>query len=263
MVEFREETDSILKFYCQHSSLSYKVVIIILLTLKDSFMKHSLKLKSCVFTFRSFMVIAVSLWVVIPLKGFAQAKKSELTREVDFSSQVKMVPQKCHYWCYYACLEAVTDNLQCFYCSDYIRHYLMNEESNPYPQNIVSNEDFENAIEMFKENYDAPCESSSVYDNFGISAGNFYTYLETNGFGICSSSDFVRKISQEGENPTITFFVKREDETAHCVAFVGSKLYNNNWNDPNSVIYIMDPGYSDIKSYTLSELYTYNAIYCK
>ena len=71
------------------------------------------------------------------------------------------------------------------------------------------------------------------------------------------------KISQEGENPTITFFVKREDETAHCVAFVGSKLYNNNWNDPNSVIYIMDPGYSDIKSYTLSELYTYNAIYCK
>lgn len=89
MVEFREETDSVLKFYYQCSSLSCKVVIIILLILKDSFMKHSLKLKSCVFTFRSFMVIAVSLWVVIPLKGFAQAKKSELTREVDFSSQVK------------------------------------------------------------------------------------------------------------------------------------------------------------------------------
>ena len=46
------------------------------------------------------MLIIVALWVVIPLKGVAQATMSELTKKVDFSSEVKMVSQKYDYWCY-------------------------------------------------------------------------------------------------------------------------------------------------------------------
>lgn len=73
-------------------------------------MKRFLNLKFSVFShinFRAFVLIIVALWVVIPLKGVAQATMSELTKKVDFSSEVKMVSQKYDYWCYYACLESI------------------------------------------------------------------------------------------------------------------------------------------------------------
>lgn len=229
-------------------------------------MKRFLNLKFSVFShinFRAFVLIIVALWVVIPLKGVAQATMSELTKKVDFSSEVKMVSQKYDYWCYYACLESITNDLQCFYCFDFIHRYLMDGQSNPYPKKNVSDEEFRNAIEMLKDNSNATCTFSSVYANLGVSGGNFGDYLTTNGFQVSSALDFIKKISQQGDNPSITFFLEINSDAAHCVAFVGSQLYNNNWNDPKSIIYIMDPGFDRIRECSLNDVNAYSAVYCK
>ena len=55
-----------------------------------------------------------------------------------------------------------------------------------------------------------------------------------------------------------------DGNTGHCVVFLGSKLYNNSWDDPKSKIYLMNPAFESIREVTLTEINdTYNIIYCK
>lgn len=85
------------------------------------------------------------------------------------------------------------------------------------------------------------------------------------GFSESSMGSFIRKISKNDEgNPSITFFIDMDGNTGHCVVFLGSKLYNNSWDDPKSKIYLMNPAFESIREVTLTEINdTYNIIYCK
>ena len=59
-------------------------------------------------------------------------------------------------------------------------------------------------------------------------------------------------------------FIDMDGNTGHCVVFLGSKLYNNSWDDPKSKIYLMNPAFESIREVTLTEINdTYNIIYCK
>lgn len=55
-----------------------------------------------------------------------------------------------------------------------------------------------------------------------------------------------------------------DGNTGHCVVFLGSKLYNNSWDDPESKIYLMNPAFKSIREATLTEINdTCDIIYCK
>jgi len=230
-------------------------------------MKHfSLKFKLSGGLFLKYLVLEmVILGVIIPLNVFAQGASSELTKEVDFSSEVTRVTQEYEYWCVYACLESLNTSLpQCTHCFNFLHRFYMNGESNPYQ--LVTDKDFKDAIDKLKADADETCNSSDIYEKFGASGESFEAYLNSENIYEISMIDFSKKITEENEsNPSITFLVTNEDShTRHCVVFMGSQLYNNNWFDPKSVIRIMNPAFSSIRDITYYELTTmYGAIYSK
>ena len=72
-----------------------------------------------------------------------------------------------------------------------------------------------------------------------------------------------KKIIQQGDKPTITIFLEIKIDPPNSVSCEGSQLYNNNWNDPKSIIYIMDPGFDRIRECSLNDVNAYSAVYCK
>ena len=195
---------------------------------------------------------------------FFMVASSELTKEIDFSSAVTRITQKYEYWCVYACLESLNTSLpQCTHCFNFLHRFYMNGASNPYQ--LVSDEDFKDAIDKLEADADETCNSSDIYEKFGVSGESLDAYLLSEGFSESSMGSFIRKISKNDEgNPSITFFIDMDGNTGHCVVFLGSKLYNNSWDDPKSKIYLMNPAFESIREVTLTEINdTYNIIYCK
>lgn len=206
----------------------------------------------------------VILGVIIPLNGFAQGVTNVLTREVDFRAEVTEITQKYEYWCVYACLESLNTSLpQCTHCFNFLHRFYINGESNPYQ--LVSDKDFKDAIENLKVNADETCNSPNTYEKFAVAGESFNSYLQSEGFSESNMGDFIRKISRNDEgDPSITFFIAMNGDTGHCVAFRGSKLYNNSWDDCNSKIYLMDPYFGFEREFTLTDLNnTYSMVYSK
>ena len=206
----------------------------------------------------------VILGVIIPLNGFAQGVTNVLTREVDFRAEVTEITQKYEYWCVYACLESLNTSLpQCTHCFNFSHRFYINGESNPYQ--LVSDKDFKDAIENLKVDADETCNSPNTYEKFAVAGESFNSYLQSEGFSESNMGDFIRKISKNDEgDPSITFFIAMNGNTGHCVAFRGSKLYNNSWDDPESKIYLMNPAFKSIREATLTEINdTCDIIYCK
>lgn len=206
----------------------------------------------------------VVLGIIIPLSGIAQGTTSKLTKEVDFSNEVDEVTQKYEYWCVYACLESLNKSMpQCTNCFNFLHKYYMDGKSNPYQ--FVSDDDFDTAIEKLKLNADETCESSSIYEKFGVTGEYLKSYLQTEGFSESNMGDFMRKISKKDVgDPSITFFIDARGNNGHCVVFLGSKLYNDRWDDPDSKILLMDPSFGFERNLTLTELTaTYSTIYSK
>lgn len=200
----------------------------------------------------------------IPLNGIAQDTTNELTKEVDLSGEVTTVTQKYDYWCVYACLESLNKSMpQCTHCFNFLHRFYMNGNSNPYQ--YISNEEFDNAINKLKIDTDGTCNSSKTYEKFGVAGESLNAYFQSEGFTESNIRDFVRKISDKDEgDPSITFFIDLNGNTAHCVVFLGSKLYNNTWDDPNSKIYLMNPTFKSIRETTLADIHdTYDMIYTK
>ncbi len=230
-------------------------------------MKHfNLRFKLLEGIFLKYQVLVMAVFgVIIPLDGIAQGINNNLTKEVDFSSEVTRVTQKYEYWCVYACWESLNTSLpQCTHCFNFLHRFYMNGESNPYQ--FVSDKDFKDAIERLKADADETCNFSGIYEKFGVSGESFEAYFNSENIYEISMVDFSKKITEENEsNPSITFLVTNEDShTRHCVVFMGSQLYNNNWFDPKSVIRIMNPAFSSIRDITYYELTTmYGTIYSK
>jgi hypothetical protein len=119
--------------------------------------------------------------IIIPLNGFAQGASSELTKEIDFSSAVTRITQKYEYWCVYACLESLNTSLpQCTHCFNFLHRFYMNGASNPYQ--LVSDEDFKDAIDKLEADADETCNSSDIYEKFGVSGESLDAYLLSEGF---------------------------------------------------------------------------------
>lgn len=229
-------------------------------------MKHS-DLKFNVFEnlfFEYFIMGMVVLLAVIPLNGYAQQTDDELTKEVDFSRQVTEVTQEHDNWCVYACLSSLnTSSPQCTHCFNFLHRYYMNGQRNPYQ--FVNDTDFDDAIKDLKADADQTCTSSGTYGSFGVTGEKCDEYLRSEGFSKTSMGVFYEKITQVYSDPSVTFFIDLGDSNAgHCVVFMGSKLYNNNWYDPNSKIELMDPAFGCIRETTYGDLQsTYDEIYCK
>lgn len=229
-------------------------------------MKHS-NLKSNVLEsfFLEFLIMGIVILLAgIPLNGYAQQTDDELTKEVDFSKEVTEVAQEHDYWCVYACLSSInTSSPQCTHCFNFLHQYYMSGRPNPYQS--VRKDDFDNAIKDLKADANKTCTSSSTYANFGVTGEKCDEYLRYAGFSKTSMGVFYEKITQVNSSPSITFFIDSGDCNAgHCVVFMGSKLYNNDWYDPNSKIELMDPAFGCVRETTYGNLQTtYDAIYSK
>jgi hypothetical protein len=82
----------------------------------------------------------------------------------------------------------------------------MNGASNPYQ--LVSDEDFKDAIDKLEADADETCNSSDIYEKFGVSGESLDAYLLSEGFSESSMVSFIRKISKNDEgNPSITFLL--------------------------------------------------------
>lgn len=215
----------------------------------------------------SFMLLiwgVVTFLIIMPLNGQAQQTDGVLTKEIDFSHEVTRVTQKYDYWCVYACLESLDTGFpQCTHCCDFLRRFYMNGERNPYQ--FVDDEAFDNAMKVLKADTNKTCTSSENYADFGVVGEKFAEYLKFEDFSESSMRDFSKKITEEdSDDPSVSLFVNTDGNTAHCVVFLGSKLYNNNWSDPNSVIYLMNPEFESIRETTYHDLLgTYDDIYSK
>lgn len=155
-------------------------------------MKHfSLKFKLSRCVILKYLVLKFAIFgIIIPLNGFAQGASSELTKEIDFSSAVTRITQKYEYWCVYACLESLNTSLpQCTHCFNFLHRFYMNGASNPYQ--LVSDEDFKDAIDKLEADADETCNSSDIYEKFGVSGESLDAYLLSEGFSESSMVSFI------------------------------------------------------------------------
>ena len=70
----------------------------------------------------------------------------------------------------------------------------MNGASNPYQ--LVSDEDFKDAIDKLEADADETCNSSDIYEKFGVSGESLDAYLLSEGFSESSMGSFIRVIHQ-------------------------------------------------------------------
>lgn len=65
----------------------------------------------------------------------------------------------------------------------------MNGASNPYQ--LVSDEDFKDAIDKLEADADETCNSSDIYEKFGVSGESLDAYLLSEGFSESSMVSFI------------------------------------------------------------------------
>lgn len=211
------------------------------------------------------MVIGAALLFATSVNTSASAIDDGLIKKVDLSSLVGKVKQKYDYWCVYACLESVTGKDQCDYCSDYLRNRLesyYNNGENPYDDHIDS-ASFNRAMRsLIDSSYGAPCDSSAVYEKFGVIYSDIGDFLEDNDFEQGNSSKFYRQISLPDEDdPDPGLLISIEGVNGHCVVFRGSEYYDNDWFHRDSKILIMNPASDDIETITYQEFCQYSYMY--
>ncbi len=83
------------------------------------------------------------LMLIFMLCSLCLYGQDEITKSIDFSSQVNEVQQEEDAWCVYACLEAVDGNDQCDYCTWFISDYLLSDSChNVYEEEYISDDDY-------------------------------------------------------------------------------------------------------------------------
>ncbi|PCH70301.1 MAG: hypothetical protein COC06_05290 [Bacteroidales bacterium] len=185
---------------------------------------------------------------------FAQ---TELTRKVDYSSDIKTTKQKYDFWCVYACLEALDKGNQSDNCGWYIQRFIeprYDKEENPYHTMAWST--FEYVMNYYKENggYKSVRKEPSYFRKFGVIETTLDAYFYRENIHSISLSEITEELdSGEKHSPVIITTYPDEDSFSHMLIHIGYELYNDDWTDSRSMIFVMNPHKGEIEEMTQDE----------
>lgn len=210
-----------------------------------------------------YTLVAIGACSMLPSygMGIAWGDDDEVTKSVDLADKVdSYVTQDYEYWCVYAAMESLNKELQCNLCCDYVRMFHDNASDNKYGSTYIPDQDYADAInKLIASQYNAACSVGEVYEKFGVIASDLDEYLKT--YGINENNGIVSNISQKEDIEPALAIETSGPETNHCNVISGYEVYNDDWFDSRSVIYIHNPEYMGFETISLDELNHYAYIY--
>ena len=201
--------------------------------------------------------------VVLSIVATTQLHSQVLVKENIFD--VDEVKQEYDYWCVHACIQSVDGIDQCSICEGYINDFIVDayeSDTNPY-SNILSDDDYKEAMKGYIEEGDGPCSSPGKFENFGVIKGDTDDLLGNFDISEVDSEHFIFCILQNPDESVYNYLLVNDnnDGSGHCVVLSHTEYYDEDWYSPYSHLYIMNPSSGKEEEISYSDLMDYDLFY--
>lgn len=206
------------------------------------------------------MQLVIVLAIIFSIDVCAQER--ELTKEINFHSEVTKIEQKYDYWCVYAALEVVGDFMsddgeQCNFCDDLLRRRIKPDYENGInPYSYIDFSDYMDVMEDYVNGDSSPCDNSADYKEFGVPGSYFLNYVRDYSIYRMPTTDFIKALSDVNVSLSapVLLISKDDDNYGHVYVFLASYYYDNDWEAGGSSIELWDVGLGEEKTYSLRKL---------
>lgn len=108
----------------------------------------------------------------------------------------------------------------------------------------------------YTDGYNSVEANPAYFETFGVLENHMASYINNSiGYSEGYIDDFKQNElnSSIGNGPAL-LMANASGNYSHMVVYVGYELYNNNWNIPESKIYIMNPFYGQYEEKSLAQI---------
>lgn len=201
---------------------------------------------------RLFLII---IFLSISLMGIRSQSSDIPTKDTRTSNP--NVRQEYTYWCLYAALVSHKDSgMQCFYCGDYYEKFIRwnidyyGELYASYGMRLHPCFFFDSYTNSYGDCWHSyACDTPYDFRNFGVFNFHIERYLAF--YDVYYYGDGRRFIPEILSGEFCGSAICYSADMSHALVYCGYEQYNNDWLDPRTVFFIMDPlkGEKTVMSY--------------